>query len=122
MTAKISDLIGKTITAIQGVVQYEDEVIFTCSDGTRYKMHHYRECCESVCLEEIVGDPTDLIGTVLDARLEYGEYEKSHDYDSGTWSFYIIQTTKGAVTLRWLGTSNGYYSETVDFEELKDDY
>ena len=42
----------------------------------------------------------------------------NEDADSWTWTFYKFATNKGSITLRWLGESNGYYSERVDFIQL----
>lgn len=123
---EISALIGRTITAVRGLEIDSGRVEFDCADGSSWRMIHDQDCCESVSVADVVGDSADLIGTVIDAREETsGENPEGyvvpeyHSPDSFTWTFYIIQTDKGAVTIRWLGESNGYYSESVDFELVK---
>jgi hypothetical protein len=121
-----SDLVGKTIKSVTGLEKDNDTIVFACGDGTKYLMFHDQDCCESVYIADIDGDESDLIGgLVIDAREEVGGDDNVsedlflNDSDSYTWTFYHLQTTKGSVVIRWLGTSNGYYSESVDFKLIK---
>lgn len=126
---KISILENKTLISIEN--NDNRELIFHCSDGTRYRLYHDQGCCEEVLIDDICGDLNDLIGfpILLAEEVTYENndppavagseqlYQGFRD-DSWTWTFYKLGTNKGAVTLRWYGSSNGYYSESVDFEQI----
>lgn len=117
-----SELVGKTIDLI---LVHDDTITFKCDDGSRYRMFHDQDCCESVSIEEIIGDFDDLIGSPITVAEERESNESPDDReryndDSETWTFYELATIKGSVTIRWYGTSNGYYSESVDFIKLSD--
>lgn len=113
------DLVGKTLISINGAESESDEIIFRCGDGTDYKMYHQQDCCENVNVDDVIGDIRDLIGMPIVRAEERSESGESSDYgDSSTWTFYELATNRGSVTIKWYGSSNGYYSERVDFEEI----
>lgn len=113
-------LIGEVITDIERIGN--DELYFTLENGRKYRMFHYQDCCESVYIEDIIGELDDLIGTPVTMAEEVTESGTSKDdWDKPhTWTFYKFATAKGYVTIRWYGTSNGYYSESVDVEEVSE--
>lgn len=118
-----SVLLGQTLESVDGAVG-DGELIFTTADGRTFKLFHDQDCCESVAVEDIVGDLSDLVGSpiTLAEKSVGGDdpegYTPPEYRDSYTWTFYRIATAKGHVDIRWLGTSNGYYSEGVSFAEV----
>jgi hypothetical protein len=121
------ELLGKTLEKIS-VADDNTSIDFVCSNGDAYSMFHSpQECCEEVAIEDICGDLGDLIGSPLvlaeettSAGVANSEPPLPEGWgdgwgDSYTWTFYRMGTAKGTVTIRWFGSSNGYYSESVDF-------
>ena len=117
--AQISDLIGKTLLDVKN--NNNIEIKFTTKDGDVYLMYHEQDCCESVVIEEIIGDLNNLIGSPLVMAEESSNQENGKWGDSSTWTFYKLATLKGYVTIRWYGKSNGYYSESVNFARITND-
>lgn len=118
---EISELIGATISKIVGAEKGSRTITFYTNKGV-FQMCHDQECCESVNVDDIVGDIEDIIGSPI---LRAEEKTNSDDTfgrieypDSFTWTFYTLATIKGYVDIKWLGESNGYYSESVEFEWL----
>ena len=115
-----SSLVGCTLSAVTGA-KGDDSIVFECTDGARYQMYHSQDCCESVNVEDIEGDLADLIGLPITLAEESSNSEPLLGHEVGeycesyTWTFYRIATAKGFVVIRWLGESNGYYSESVSF-------
>ena len=116
---------GLTITSIDGLEDDSAEVIFTTSEGRRFEMSHSQDCCERVSIEDVCGDVNDLLNSpILLAEEETSDYDpvdinKEYHDDLYCWTFYKLSTFKGDVTIRWYGESNGYYSVSVDFHEIK---
>ena len=118
--AKMEELIGQTLVAVSGE-KGADEIVLTLADGRKFKMHHDQDCCEAVAVEDICGaELKDLIGSPIlvaeESTNQTGpEGWKPDEFDdSFTWTFYKLATVQAALTIRWFGSSNGYYSESVD--------
>lgn len=119
----ISLLVGRTLARVDNLDNAE--IRFTTDSGDIYALYHNQDCCESVYVEDVIGDLADLIGSpILSAELVTSNenpegVDPPEEYqDSFTWSFYKLATIKGSVTIRWYGESNGYYSEEVTFAKL----
>jgi hypothetical protein len=121
---QFEELIGQTMTSVE-VNDDKDEMVFTRSDGLRAKFYHQQDCCEVVSIEDICGDLEDLVGApILVAEEIHDQFREflhagnrdEYSDESSTWTFYRYATIKGSVTVRWYGSSNGYYSESVDYD------
>jgi hypothetical protein len=126
-------LLGHTITGVD-VDKDPDEIRFTLAphpdipDGLRLKMFHYQDCCESVYVDDIAGDWADIIGHPLTLAEEVTQTnaddgvspntDEEYPDESFTWTFYKLATVKGYLTIRWYGSSNGYYSEAVSLARV----
>lgn len=118
--AKFSDLKGKTIVEINGLVKGSDSVEFVLNDGTVYVMDHEQDCCEFVEIDDVSGDVGCLLGTpVLVAEERTSEEDRREEDIYLLWTFYTLATVKGYVDIRWHGESNGWYSVSVDFKKCK---
>ena len=117
---------GKRLTTITGLEIGSELVTFTCADGEKFVMLHHQNCCERVAVEDIHGEVADLLLEPIARAYESSSTERPSDApkpeyepDSETWTFYRLVTATGAtVVIRWLGESNGYYSESVSFERV----
>lgn len=120
-------LVGKTLSNIEK--KSDRELILVTTENKIYKMLHFQDCCERVYIEDIIGELDDLLYSPLTMAEEVTERSRVIDDDgdddgSQTWTFYKFATNKGYVTIRWYGSSNGYYSESVSFIKIdsEDEY
>ena len=95
--AELKDLIGKTLTIVEKVG--EDKIVFTTNEGRQYKLYHHQECCESVTVEDIVGELSDLVGEPIliaeEATSTQNPQGVTKEYqDSFTWTFYKFAASR----------------------------
>ena len=114
---EFGDLVGRTLYRVEQIDN--EEIRFYLTESNYVRMYHSQDCCESVYIEDVCGDLTDLVGSPLLEAEEVSGYtaDPLEEWDeSFTWTFYKFATRKGYVNIRWYGSSNGYYSESVTVE------
>lgn len=117
MDIAFEELKGLTLKSVEGLIEQEEQVTFKTECGRVFNMYHYQDCCENVYISDVCGDVGDIIGSEILHAEERVSDMGEEAYESGTFTFYDIQTRKGSVNIRWNGESNGYYSESVSFVE-----
>jgi hypothetical protein len=117
----IEELLGKTLASVAR--NGNDSIDFVATTGERWMMYYEPDCCAKCSIEDVVGDLEDLVGAPIamaEESTNSADPPPPGDYydDSHTWTFYRFATAKGYVTIRWFGSSNGYYSERATFRRV----
>ncbi len=113
-------LVGKTIKKI---TDHGTSMVFDCTDGSTFEAYHMQDCCESV---QIYDTNLSDLSVLNGEEILHADSEESNDwpedvpppdyYESFTWTTHFIKTENHLLKVRWLGKSNGYYSESVHFQ------
>jgi len=116
---EFADLKGRCLSRAE---QDGEELRLYLSENNYVRFYHDQDCCESVEIEDVCGDLRDLVGEPLTEAEEVHGYQGPETGDeSYTWTLYRFGTRRGAVTVRWYGSSNGYYSERVSVAVVSPD-
>lgn len=114
-----AELAGALIGVAATIDGATDDLAAIVTDRGAIVFVHYTDCCEGVYLADGADELRDLVGHRFVSLEEVSSEDApppahaSKD-DSYTWTFYKVETDKGTATLRFLGESNGYYSEEVN--------
>lgn len=115
----------KTLVEVdRSLYDANDALFFKTADGEFYIMTHDQECCENVSIDDICGDFADLLNEeILTAEELNNDYPVDEECveNTYTWTFYHLATFHGDVTIRWFGTSNGYYSESAELYKISEE-
>lgn len=114
----IEELIGKTFVKVEvNTSKYDNDALvfhdlLVPFGGGVYVFRHTQDCCESVYIEDVCGDLSDLENSPILLAEEILHDPDEHGDE--LWTFYKFSTIKGTVVVRFVGSSNGYYSVSVN--------
>lgn len=118
---QISELVGETLSHVDAG---EEQIMLTTESGRIIRIYHSQDCCENVEVEDTEGNWHELVGKVIvEASEEVKQDGDPPPKNPDSWTRTTLRFKAGDSTVisRWLGESNGYYSESVDIEELARD-
>lgn len=110
--AEMNKMLNRVVV---GVDASEEKIALRFEGGARGEFFHVQDCCEAVWVEDVNGNWNDLVGHPLLVAEERVDCSPPGNFESETWTFYTFRSVAGSVDVRWIGESNGYYSEDVDF-------
>jgi len=112
---------GKIISDIAGLATDSDKIEIFFEDNYRMILEHDQDCCEQVYVDQVDNDVNRHIGAIfyeliekIVTNKECPQWSVKEYNDSMTATFYDLITSKGRLSFRWKGESNGYYSESVN--------
>ncbi len=80
----VESIVGMTMFAVKRI---DEKIVMYCEDGRIYTLLHEQDCCESVVIDDICGDLSDLEGSPLLVCEESSNVDDSGKYESATCTF-----------------------------------
>ena len=115
---EFSDLVGEVLDAVD-IDREENQILLTTRSGRKFLVYHEQDCCESVRMVGQNGSFDELIGKpIVEARDFAVDTSEEATDSSQTTTTLVFRVDDQTVISRWIGDSNGYYSESVDIAEL----
>jgi hypothetical protein len=113
----IKKIVGETLAYVD-VDPEGDHILLTTVSGRQFSIFHRQDCCESVRIQGLDGEWSELFGKVIQ-EAKHEEEDLQETYESGTLTALTFKVDGATVVSRWIGESNGYYSECVNVDELQ---
>jgi hypothetical protein len=114
---KFDVLVGEVLDAVD-IDREKDQIFLTTRSGRQFLIYHEQKCCETVEISGQDGSFDKLIGKPIVEARDNAVDTSEEAADSQTTTTLVFRVDDHTVISRWVGDSNGYYSESVDIAEL----
>lgn len=111
----LDNMVGRVVKYVD--IDY-DQMKITCEDNSVFTFYHEQDCCECVYITDTEGEPMSLKGWKLLLVDMEETIHQSYGYESKTTTVVKFVTDENTVSVKWIGESNGYYSESVDLKQF----